>query len=74
MTVEGDINYSVEDELPVVSSLTVGAPYNFKDQPERLKYIGKYGAWHQFEKIGERGVWAEILDEDLYMIEETKAH
>lgn len=59
---------------PVVSSLTVGGNYNFKHQPERLKYIGKYGSWHQFEKIGEWGVWAEILDEDLHMIEETKAH
>ena len=59
---------------PVVSALTVGGNYNFKHQSERLKYIGKYGAWHQFEKIGEWGVWAEILDEDLHMIEETKAH
>jgi len=52
--------------------LCVGGEYNFKNQPERLKYIGKHNGWHQFEKIGEQGVWCELLDSDLHMIEETK--
>ena len=48
-----------------------GKEYNFKNQPERLRYIGKWNNWHQFEKIGTEGVWCELLDEDLRMIEET---
>jgi hypothetical protein len=48
-----------------------GNRYNFKGQSERLIYIGKRGNWHQFEKVGESGVWAEILDSDLHLIEET---
>ena len=63
---------------PVVSELTIGGKYNFKHQSERLNYIGKNwsgnGYWHQFEKVGEQGVWCELLDNDLHMIEETKAH
>lgn len=51
--------------------LLYGGLYNFKSQPERLKYIGKDKGWHQFEKVGEMGVWCELLDDDLHMIEET---
>jgi hypothetical protein len=54
------------------NQLLYGRAYNFKCQPERLRYIGKYNNWHQFEKIGEQGVWCELLDGDLHMIEETK--
>ena len=52
--------------------LIIGGEYNFKNQPERLKYIGKEGCWNQFEKIGIQGVWAEVLDTNLFMIEATK--
>ena len=52
--------------------LLYGGAYNFKNQPERLKYIGKRDGWHQFEKVGIFGVWCELLDSDLHMIEETK--
>ena len=48
-----------------------GGEYNFKNQPERLKYIGNCKGWHQFEKIGKYGVWCELLDSDLHMIELT---
>lgn len=62
---------------PVVSELVIGGKYNFKHQQERLNYIGKNwsgnGYWHQFEKVGEQGVWCELLDSDLHMIEETIA-
>lgn len=52
--------------------------YNWKNQPERLVYIGRNwsgnGYWHQFEKVGEPGiVWCEVLDSDLHMIEESAA-
>lgn len=51
----------------------VGGKYNWRNQPDRLIYLGKKGAWHQFKKIGDpREVWCEVLDEDLRMIEETK--
>lgn len=60
-------------ELVGSNGLLCGGLYNFKDQPERLKYIGKRGNWHQFEKIGEWGVWCELLDEDLHLIEKTTA-
>lgn len=53
-------------------SLCIGDEYNFKNQPERLKYIGKHKGWHQFEKIGSSGVWCELLDSDLHLIEKTQ--
>jgi hypothetical protein len=51
--------------------------YNFKNQPEKLKYLGRNfsgnGYWHQFEKISNPGVvWSELLTGDLWMIELTK--
>lgn len=56
--------------------LVRGGEYKFKNQPERLKYIGKNwsgnGYWHQFEKVGKQGVWCELLDSDLHMIELTQ--
>lgn len=55
-----------------VLGLVRGDEYNFVNQPERLKYIGKKGSWHQFEKMGEWGVWREVLDENLYLIEKTR--
>ncbi len=53
--------------------LVVGNRYNFKDQAERLEYIGESGVWHQFREIGSSGVWAEVSDADLYMLEESEA-
>lgn len=55
-----------------------GKKYNWKNQEERLIYIGNNwsgnGFWHQFEKIDEPGiVWCEVQDSDLANIEETKA-
>ena len=56
-----------------IMQMIVGGKYNWKNQPERLVYIGKVGAWHQFSKVGEIGiVWCEVLTQDLYMLEETK--
>lgn len=60
-------------------SLKVGGRYNWRNQAERLVYVGPslspgQGRWHQFEKVGEPGaVWCEVLDTDLHMIEETPA-
>jgi hypothetical protein len=49
-----------------------GGRYNWKNQPDRLIYLGKKGGWHQFKKIGDsREVWCEVLDEDLPSLEET---
>ena len=56
-----------------LNGLLYGVEYNFKNQPERLKYIGRHNGWHQFEKVGKQGVWCELLDSDLHMIERTSA-
>jgi len=55
-----------------VMNLVIGGKYNFKHQPERLKYIGTEKGWHQFELVGIQGVWCELLDTELHMIELTK--
>jgi hypothetical protein len=56
------------------ASMKIGWHYNWKNQPERLVYIGKLRSWHQFELVEKRGtgeVWCEVLDEDLHMLEAT---
>ena len=50
----------------------VGNRYNWKHQPERLVYMGKHRGWHQFRKLGETGVWCEVLDSDAHLLEESK--
>lgn len=55
----------------------IGDRCNWKDQPERLVYLGRNwsgnGYWHQFAKIETPNkVWCEVLDSDLHMIEITK--
>lgn len=57
--------------------LQVGEKYNFKNQPERLVYLGDNfsgnGYWHQFAKTEEpEVVWSEMQDSDLHMIELTQ--
>lgn len=49
----------------------VGGKYNFKNQHERLVYLGFEYWWHQFAIDGEDSVWAEVKDDELWMIEET---
>lgn len=51
--------------------LKLHAVYKFTGQPELIKFIGKHRGWNQFEKLGIQGVWCEILDSDLWMIEEV---
>lgn len=52
--------------------MKIGGRYNWKNQPERLVYIGRAGNWHQFTKVGSVIVWCEVLTEDLHRLEETK--
>lgn len=54
--------------------MNIGKGYNWKHSPnDLLIYLGKKGSWHQFSRIGDpREVWCEVLDEQLYLIEETK--
>lgn len=50
----------------------LGGIYNWKNQKERLVYIGKKGSWHQFAEIDyPEIVWCEVLDSDLDMLEKT---
>lgn len=52
--------------------MKIGGHYNWKNQPERLIYLGKLGKWHQFKNIDDfREVWCEVLTEDLLMFEES---
>ena len=60
------------------TQLKIGGGYNWRNQPERLAYMGvkRYPgdrrAWHQFEKVQALGiVWCEVLDEDLVHFEES---
>ena len=60
-----------------LDELEIGLPCNWKNQPEKLVYIGNNwsgnGYWHQFEKADNRGtVWCEVLGNELSMIEATK--
>lgn len=53
----------------------IGKRYNWKNQKERLIYIGteiSNGLWYQFAKIDKPNtVWCEVREKDLHMIEET---
>lgn len=59
--------------------LMIGGKYNWKNQPERLVYMGRAmypgnGFWHQFAKVdAPEKVWCEVREADLQMFEETKA-
>ena len=53
-------------------SLEIGGRYNFKLQPERLVYVGKKSAWHQFTRIGyDAFIWCELLGPEICLLEET---
>jgi hypothetical protein len=59
-------------------TIKIGGRYNWKNQPERLAYMGRrlYPGdrrfWYQFERVEEPGrVWCELLDCDLHMLEAT---
>ena len=56
--------------------MDIGGKYNWKNQSERLVYLGYNfsgnGNWHQFALVETpTKVWCEVLDSDLNMIEET---
>jgi len=55
----------------------IGGKYNWKNQPERLVYLGYNwsgnGYWHQFAKVeSPTEVWCEVLDDQLSSFEETE--
>lgn len=55
--------------------LVKGNLYKFEYQSEILVYIGKSGVWNQFCKEDNVGiVWCELLDKDLWMIEEVDSN
>jgi len=60
-----------------MSELKVGGRYNWKNQPERLFYMGlslpSPNRWHQFSLVDKPGeVWCEVAPGDLHMIEESE--
>jgi hypothetical protein len=53
--------------------MKIGGEYNFIEGSEKLVYLGKEGCWNQFALVSEpNSVWAEVLDCDLQLIQETK--
>ena len=55
-----------------------GGKYNWKNQPERLiylgfnHYLGDRRSWHQFAKVEQPDVvWCEVLESELHFFEET---
>lgn len=58
----------------MIEPLKVGGRYNWRGQLQRLVYLRKLGAWHQFAKVDAPDVvWCEVLTSDLFMLEETPA-
>lgn len=60
------------------STLKIGGRYNWRNQSERLIYMGmcepRNGRWHQFALVEKPGaVWCEVRPSDLSSIEETAA-
>lgn len=58
--------------------MEIGGHYNWRNQPERLVYLGKNwsgnGYWHQFALTSKpTEVWCEVVDADLESFEETQA-
>lgn len=58
--------------------MEIGGRYNWRNQPERLVYLGKNwsgnGYWHQFALTSKpTEVWCEVVDADLEFFEETQA-
>lgn len=56
--------------------MKVGGKYNWKNQAERLVYLGYNwsgnGYWHQFAKVESPDkVWCEVTDRELPMIERS---
>ncbi len=56
--------------------LQIGGRYNWKNQPERLVYLGDNlsgnGFWHQFAKVESPDVvWCEVKGDQLDQFEET---
>jgi hypothetical protein len=63
----------------MIENLVIGGRYNFKNQPERLIYIGmsepRNGSWRQFALVQKPdAVWCEVLDKDLHLLEVTKGN
>jgi len=53
-----------------------GGRYNFKDQPERLIYLGNNwsgnGDWHQFALVeSPHTVWCEVKENQFNLFERT---
>lgn len=53
--------------------MIIGNKYNWKNQAERLVYLGQDGSWHQFALIEKpEVVWCELLTSSLKYLEEAK--
>jgi len=63
---------------PCSIQFRIGAKYNWKNQSERLVYLGQNfsgnGLWHQFALVENPGVvWCEVRDDSLQHFEESNS-
>ena len=52
--------------------LIVGNKYKWKHESKTLVYVGKNGNWHQCSLYNTEELWCEVLDSDLYLMEDVK--
>lgn len=56
-----------------MSEFIIGNKYNWKNQTERLVFLGVEGAWYQFALVQHPDViWCEVLSSDLHNIESSE--
>lgn len=51
--------------------LIVGNSYKWKHERKILTYLGFVDGWHQFSSEGRDMLWCEVLESDLYLMEEV---
>lgn len=52
--------------------LVIGKKYKWKHEDVIMVYLGRNGYWNVFDKFVTGKIWCEVLDSDLYLLEEVK--
>lgn len=53
-------------------NLIIGNKYKWKHEQKTLVYVGKSGVWNQFSLLNTNELWCEVLDSDLYLMEQCQ--
>lgn len=51
-------------------NLIIGNKYRWKHESKTLVYLGFVDGWHQFASEDRDMLWCEVLDSDLYLMQE----